>query len=85
MDDALIDMTREALLTALVLCSPILLIGLLVGMVTSVLQAMTQVHDQSLSFAPKLLVMLAAFSALLPWVMQNLTDYASHLFSTSIW
>ena len=85
MEDVWIDMTREALMTALILCSPMLLIGLLIGIITSVLQAMTQVHDQSLSFAPKLLVMLAAFSVLLPWVMQHLSEYTRQIFTASVW
>lgn len=82
MDDSqLVDIARHALLMALVLSSPLLLVGLAIGIVTGLFQAVTQVHDQAVSFAPKLIAMLVAFSWLLPWVMTHLRQYAGELFS----
>jgi len=77
----LIDNIRQALLTALVLCTPVLLVGVVVGVITGALQAVTQVHYQSISFAPKLLVTLALLVGILPWIMQFLADYAVPIFS----
>jgi flagellar biosynthetic protein FliQ len=80
-DSSLIELARQALLTALLLSAPILGVGVLVGLLTGLLQAVTQIHDQSLSFAPKLLAVLAALILLLPWFMQFLSQYAARSFS----
>lgn len=85
MNDSLTELMRDALLVSMVVCGPLLAIGFVVGLVTGILQAVTQIHDQSLSFVPKLVAMLAAFGLLLPWVMQHLSEYAGELFSTSPW
>jgi flagellar biosynthetic protein FliQ len=82
-DSALVELARQSLLTTLLLSAPILCVGVLVGLLTGLLQAVTQVHDQSLSFAPKLLAVLAALIVLLPWFMQFLSQYAVRMFSES--
>ena len=69
------DHARAAMTTALELALPILAVGLLVGLVVSVLQAMTQVHDQTLSFIPRILSMAAVIFFLLPWLLDVMTSY----------
>jgi len=73
--DLAVDHARVAMTTALELTFPILAVGLVVGLVVSVLQAMTQVHDQTLSFIPKILSMAAVVFLLLPWLLEVLTSY----------
>jgi flagellar biosynthetic protein FliQ len=73
------DLARQALVTVLRLAAPVLAVGVVVGILTGALQAMTQVHDHALSFAPKLLIMLAVLGLLMPWMMQYLSDYARQL------
>ena len=68
------------MLQALVLCSPVLLVGLLVGLVISLVQALTQIQEQSIAFVPKLLAMLFALCLTLPWLMGRMVEYAQSLF-----
>ena len=51
------------------------------GLVVGLLQAMTQVHDQTLAFVPKLVAILTVLALLLPWLMQHLLQYAAELFA----
>ena len=76
-----IDLAREALRTALVLSAPALLTGAVVGLLVGLLQAVTQVHDATLSFVPKLVAILAVVGLLLPWLMQSLVQYSTELFA----
>ena len=64
-----IELSRGALSTAIELALPVMVVGLAVGVIVSVFQAMTQVHDQTLSFIPKILAMVAVILLLLPWFL----------------
>ncbi len=52
------SIARETLLTAIILAGPALLVGMLVGLIISMFQAVTQIHEQTLTFVPKLLAIL---------------------------
>lgn len=82
LDASLMELARQALLTTLILCAPMLAVGVLAGLLTGILQAVTQVHDQSLSFAPKLLAVFVTMLVLFPWFMQFLSQYAARMFSS---
>ncbi len=60
---------------------PILLASLIIGLLTGVLQAMTQVQDQTVSFVPKLLGMLVVLGLCLPWLSEKLVDFSSETLS----
>ncbi len=70
-----VDMTRRALLLSLELSLPILLVGMIVGFLISVVQALTQIQEQTLSFIPKVLAVAATLLLTLPWVLNALVDY----------
>jgi len=74
-----VDLGREALLVAIKISFPILLAGLLVGLVISVLQAATQVQDQTLSFVPKMFAIVAMIFILMPWLITVLVEYTQDL------
>ena len=74
-----IDLTREAMLTALTLGAPLLLVALAVGLVVGLLQTLTQVQDQTISFVPKIVAVLAAIGFCLPWLIQRLVEYSQGL------
>jgi flagellar biosynthetic protein FliQ len=74
-----IDLTRGALLTALLLGAPILVVGLAVALLMGLLQALTQIQDQTISFVPKLLAMTAALGFALPWLVQRMVEYSAVL------
>lgn len=66
---------RDGLLTLLMVCAPILAVVLAVGLVVSILQAATQIHEQTLSFVPKLLAAFATLGVAGPWMLSVLVDY----------
>lgn len=70
-----LDLMRSAVQTALVIAAPMLIAALLVGLVVGLLQAVTSIQEQTLTFIPKLLVMTAVFVALLPWILSRLVEY----------
>lgn len=66
---------RDGLLTLLMVCTPILLTVLAIGLVVSILQAATQIHEQTLSFVPKLLGAFAMMGLAGSWMLSVLVDY----------
>lgn len=74
-----IDLVRHALWMALILSSPILAAGLAVALLAGLLQALTQIQDQTLSFVPKIVVMGATLALLLPWLIARLVEYSQFL------
>src|SRR5438067_13537363 len=75
------DLLRNTLLLALIISAPMLLIGLAVGIVVSLLQAVTQIQEQTLTFVPKIAAMVAAAIVLMPWISQRVLEYATAMFS----
>jgi flagellar biosynthetic protein FliQ len=75
-----IDLSREAIKACMMVGGPILIISLLIGLLVGVFQAMTQVQDQTVSFVPKILLLIVAIGACLPWLTEQMTDFARHSF-----
>jgi flagellar biosynthetic protein FliQ len=75
-----IDMGREAVMMILVISGPILILGLLVGLVVSLFQAVTQLHEQTLVFVPKIIAMAVAAVVLMPWMAKRMIEYSAELF-----
>ena len=71
-----LDLGREALLTVLIVASPVMGIGLAVGLVISLFQSMTQLQEQTLSFVPKIIAMIGMALLLVPWLAGRLLSYA---------
>ncbi len=70
-----LTISRDGLLTLLSVVTPLLVVVLLVGLVVSILQAATQIHEQTLSFVPKLLAAFATLGIAGPWMLSTLVDY----------
>lgn len=83
LDDNAVELVRNAFIITLKIAAPILIIGVLSGLVISLLQSITSIQDQTLSLVPKVVVMLIAAIVLLPWVAQRLIEYATELFRLS--
>jgi flagellar biosynthetic protein FliQ len=75
---------REALVILFKLAGPILVVGLIVGLVVSMLQALTQINESTLVFIPKLLAVCAIIALLGGFMMQTLGDYAHTVFDQII-
>lgn len=71
-----IDLGREAIRTCIFVGGPILLACLLIGLLISVVQAMTQLHDQTISFVPKIILLLITIGLCLPWLSDQMMDFA---------
>lgn len=77
--DTAIELCRSAAMLAMLLCGPVLLAALAVGLIMGLLQGLTQVQDQSLTFVPRLIALTLLILFLLPWGLSLLTDYAANL------
>jgi len=74
-----VDLGRQALWMALLAGAPMLLAAWLVGIAVGLLQAMTQVHDPSISVVPKLIAVTAVLAVSLPWLVDLLVTYSRDL------
>ena len=75
-----VDLARNAIMTGLLLSGPLLMVALVVGLIISVIQAVTQIQEQTLAFVPKLLAVAATFLVALPWTLQIMIKYTTELF-----
>ena len=73
-------LVREALMLTLLISAPILGIGLLVGLVISLLQAVTQVQEQTLAFVPKIVAMILIAVVLMSWMGTQMSAFAERMF-----
>ena len=73
-----IDLSREAIRTCITVGGPILAASLLIGLVISLVQSMTQLHDQSIAFAPKILLLLVAIAVGLPWLSGRMIEFTKY-------
>jgi flagellar biosynthetic protein FliQ len=75
-----VDLARNMIMTALLIAAPMLVVALAVGLVVSIIQAVTQIQEQTLSFVPKLVAVSVTFIIALPWIIQIMVKYTSELF-----
>ena len=81
MSEALVlGVVRQALETAVVISLPMLLAGLVVGIVVSILQTVTSIQDNILSFLPRAAAIFVVFAFTFPWMLRVATGFASTLF-----
>ena len=76
-----VDVAREALWQSLIIAVPILGAGLLIGLMVSLFQAVTQIQEQTLTFVPKIVVMILVAIVLLGWIAVRMTDFATEMFT----
>jgi len=76
-----IEVTNQAIKVTLMLAAPMLLGALVVGIMVSLFQAVTQINEQTLSFIPKALVIVMALVILSPWMMETLTSFTHDLYA----
>jgi flagellar biosynthetic protein FliQ len=81
--DLAVELGQQTLWVAVKLAFPILLVGLVVGVGISVLQAATQIQEQTLTFIPKMFAVVVVLFALMPWFLMVLVEFTEELFQ--IW
>lgn len=77
--DSYADITNQAIKVALMVSAPMLLGALIMGIVVSLFQAVTQINEQTLSFIPKILVIVGALVFFAPWMSDTLTTFTKDL------
>ena len=77
--DIVLEVFTEAIILAFKLAVPTLLIAMLVGLVIAILQAATQVHEQTLTFAPKAIIVALGLLAMGPWMCASIIDFFNYI------
>jgi len=80
-EEVIVEIFTNGISIFLSIITPILLISLAVGLIISIFQAVTQIHEQTLVFAPKIIITFLAVLFLFSWIMQKLGDFAYELFT----
>jgi len=78
-DSTVIDIGQKALMLTVMVSAPVLVFGLVVGLVVSIFQAATQIHEMSLTFIPKMIAAVVAMIIFGPWMLSSLTNYTTRL------
>ena len=78
-EDLVLEIFTEAIMLAFKLAVPTLLIAMLVGLIIAILQAATQVHEQTLTFAPKAIIVALALLAMGPWMCSSLIEFFNRM------
>ena len=74
------DILREAMLVPLIICGPPMAIGLVVGIVISLIQAMTQIQEMTLTFVPKLIVLFITMIIFMPFMLATIIKFTEYIF-----
>jgi flagellar biosynthetic protein FliQ len=80
-DATVIALAKDALLTAVLVAAPILIVSLAIGMAVSVFQAMTQINEVTMTFVPKIFGVFAVAAVLGPWMVGTMVNYTYRLFA----
>lgn len=80
-DTLTVQICREALILIVILSLPALIVSLVVGLVISILQATTQVQEQSLTFVPKIVAVFVVLALAAPWLLKVATNFTTRLYS----
>ena len=80
--ESVMTLGYEAMIFALLLSAPPLLVALIIGLIISLFQAATQINEMTLSFIPKLLAVLATLVIAGPWMLSTALDYMRKLLSS---
>lgn len=77
-----ISVGKDAILTTLLLGLPVLGLGLIVGVAISIFQAATQIHEQTLTFVPKILAVFVALLIFGPWMLRVILDFSQRMLTS---
>ncbi len=78
--NSVLSLGREAIMLALMVSAPMLIAGLIVGLSVSILQAVTQIHEMTLTFIPKIVAVGVSLLIFLPWMLNMILDFMHRLF-----
>jgi flagellar biosynthetic protein FliQ len=78
--DTVLDLGRNAMYITLMVSAPMLISGMVVGLLISVFQSVTQIQEITLTFVPKIVVVMVAFAVFMPWMVSILLTFVRPLF-----
>ena len=76
-----LDVAKEAIYTIIICSAPMLLISLVVGLIVSIFQTVTSIQEQTLTFVPKIIAVFAGLMIFGSWILTNLTEFVTTLWS----
>ena len=76
-----LSLGREAIIVALLVCGPALILGLVTGLIISIFQAVTQIQEPTLTFIPKIVIVALAILLFGPFMLAMLTDFMQRVFN----
>ena len=79
-ETTIIQLAQESIKLCLLLAGPVLITALLVGLVISIFQAVTQIQEMTLTFVPKILAMTLVFFMTMPWMFKKLIEFTQNIF-----
>lgn len=79
--ETVIDIAERGILTVLMVCGPLLLLALAVGLIISIFQATTQIQEQTLAFVPKIVAVLLGIVFFGPWMLSHMLSYTTEIFA----
>jgi flagellar biosynthetic protein FliQ len=79
--DMIVGIAAETVKVSVLVSAPMLLVGLIVGLAISIIQAVTQIQEMTLVFVPKILAVLLSLIFVLPWMLNILVAYTQNLFT----
>ena len=78
--DTVVSLATQAMKLAIEITGPMMLVGLVIGLVVSIFQAVTSIQEQSLTFIPKIVALAALLVILGPWMLDQLVTYTQNLY-----
>jgi flagellar biosynthesis protein FliQ len=80
---AAVDICRNTLIAALIIGAPMLIVGMAAGLLIGLLQALTQIQDQTVAFVPKLVAMAAVMVVCMPWLFTRMVEFTRQVFENA--
>jgi len=77
--DYVVEVARQGMLVAFLISAPMLGFGLVIGLIVSIFQAVTQINEMTLTFVPKIIAVALAFALFFPWIINLLVDFTVQL------
>jgi flagellar biosynthetic protein FliQ len=77
-----IDIARKAIQVTLLISAPMLLSGMIIGLMVSIFQAATQINEQTMTFIPKIVVVFLALLIFAPWIMETMITFTNGIFES---
>ena len=76
-----LDIAKEAIYTIIICSAPMLIISLVVGLIVSIFQTVTSIQEQTLTFVPKIIAVFVGIKIFGSWILTNLTEFVTTLWS----